>query len=251
MRLSGMLERPAWHLRGAIGWAILAMAPALPALAQKLPAASGIYTCVDDNGRRLTSDRPIVECTAKEQQILNRDGSVKGVHPPMLTADERAVRDVRERKANAERMAQMESIRRDKNLLSRYPNDAAHRKAREAALDNVRLAIKATEVRLKELDTERQPLLSEAEFYKGKRLPPKLKGQIEANDTAVEAQRDAAANQQAELDRVSHIYDTELARLQRLWAGATPGSMGPLAPIARVSKPAAASAVAGAAAASR
>jgi hypothetical protein len=38
----------------------------------------GIYTCIDDKGRRLTSDRPIAECNAREQQILNRDGSVQG-----------------------------------------------------------------------------------------------------------------------------------------------------------------------------
>ena len=153
---------------------------------------------------------------------------MRGVHPPTLTADERAAIEARERKANAERMAQIEATRRDKNLLNRYPNEAAHRKAREAALDTVRLAVKATDDRLKELEAERKPLLSEAEFYKGKRLPAKLRAQMEANDTAVEAQREAAATQQAELERVNRIYDIELARLQKLWAGAAPGSMGPL-----------------------
>ncbi|MFT3818354.1 MAG: hypothetical protein QM750_12090 [Rubrivivax sp.] len=200
------------------------------ALAQqpRADASSIIYSCTDDQGRRLTSDRPIAACSAKEQQILNRDGSVRGVHPPTLTADERAAIEARERKANAERMAQIEATRRDKNLLNRYPNEAAHRKAREAALDTVRLAVKATDDRLKELEAERKPLLNEAEFYKGKRLPAKLRAQMEANDTAVEAQREAAATQQAELERVNRIYDIELARLQKLWAGAAPGSMGPL-----------------------
>jgi hypothetical protein len=148
------------------------------------PAGPGIYTCTDDKGRRLTSDRPIAECVSREQQILNRDGSVKGVHP--AHADGRGAgrdREARDRKANAERMAQMEAVRRDKNLLA-ATRRAAHRKAREAALDTVRLAIKATEDRLKELQAERKPLDNEAEFYKGKRLPPKLKGQIDANDTA-------------------------------------------------------------------
>ncbi len=233
MRLSAMLGRPARHLRRDFAGALLSLAVLPVALAQKPPATTGIYTCIDDRGRRLTSDRPIAECAAKEQQILNRDGSVKAVHPPTLTAEERAAWEARERKANAERMAQLETTRRDKNLLGRYPNDAAHRKAREAALDTVRLAIKATELRLRELAAERQPLLDEAEFYKGKRLPPKLKSQLESNDTAVEAQREAAANQQAELDRVNRIYDTELARLQKLWAGATPGSLGPLTPVGR------------------
>jgi hypothetical protein len=203
---------------------------ALPAAAEPARGASGggIYTCIDDQGRRLTSDRPIAACSAKEQQILNRDGSVRGIHPPTLTADEKAALEARERKASAERMAQIEATRRDKNLLARYPNEAAHRKAREAALDTVRLAMKATEERLKELQAERKPLDNEAEFYKGKRLPPKLKAQIEANEAAVEAQKEATATQQAELERVNRLYDIELQRLQRLWAGAAPGSMGPL-----------------------
>ena len=226
----------------------LLLGPPLLLAGMQVPAqqpraeATSIYSCIDDQGRRLTSDRPIAACSAKEQQILNRDGSLRGVHPPTLTADERAAIEARERKAGAERMAQIEATRRDKNLVNRYPNEAAHRKAREAALDTVRLAVKATDDRLKELEAERKPLLSETEFYKGKRLPAKLRAQMEANDAAVEAQRGAAATQQAELERVNRIYDIELARLQKLWAGAAPGSMGPLPtdrPAAAAPKPAA------------
>lgn len=197
------------------------------AVAQQ-PAASGIYTCIDDKGRRLTSDRPIAECTAKEQQILNRDGSVKAVQPPTLTAEERAAQEARERKAAAERMAQMEAVRRDKQLMQRYRDENAHRRAREAALDTVRLAIKATEARMRELEAERKPLELEAEFYKGKALPSKIKLGLEANDAAVEAQKEAAATQQAELARVNGLFDVELTRLRKLWSGAAPGSMGPL-----------------------
>ncbi len=219
--------------RSPLAWAAAALAAAVstavPAAAQPREAATGaIYTCIDDHGRRITSDRPIPACTAKEQQILNRDGSLRGIHPPTLTADERAEIEARERKASAERMARVEATRRDKNLLLRYPDEASHRKAREAALDTVRLAIKATEDRLKELQVERRPLENEAEFYAGKRLPPKLKSQFDANDAALEAQKEAASNQQAELSRVNRLYDIELERLRRLWAGAAPGSLGPL-----------------------
>lgn len=215
----------------AAPWVLLGALLAVPALAQTPAAPStGIYTCVDDKGRRLTSDRPIAACTAREQQILNKDGSVRAVQPPTLTAEERAERDARERKAAAERMAQAESVRRDKNLLARYPNEASHRNARVAALDTVRLAVSATEKRLLELQAERKPLLDEAEFYKGKPLPAKIKTALEANDAATDAQKQAAATQQAEIERVNRNFDVELARLQRLWAGAPPGSLGPLLP---------------------
>ena len=52
-------------------------------------SGAGIYTCIDDQGRRITSDRPIPSCTAKEQRVLNKDGSLKAVYPPILTVDER------------------------------------------------------------------------------------------------------------------------------------------------------------------
>jgi hypothetical protein len=113
--------------------------------------------------------------------------------------------------------------------VARYPNEATHRKAREAALDTVRLAMKATELRLRELADERRPLLDEAEFYKGRQMPARLKQQFDANDAGVAAQRQAAATQEAEMVRINQIYDAELERLRRLWAGAPPGSLPPVA----------------------
>jgi hypothetical protein len=85
--------------------------------------------------------------------------------------------------------------------------------------------MKASEKRMEELAAERKPLLQEMEFYKGKPLPAKLKQQLDANDAAVEAQRSAIQNQQAELERINRLYDNELARLKRLWAGAAPGTL--------------------------
>jgi hypothetical protein len=223
---------------------LLLLAAATGAAAQQAaPAgASGvIYSCIDDNGRRITADRPITDCNAKAQRILNRDGSLKAVHPPTLTADERAALEAEERKRAEARAAQADAARRDRNLLARYPNEAPHRKAREAALDSVRLATRVTEQRLRDLAAERKPLEAEAEFYAGKPLPPKLRAQFDANEAATEAQNDARLQQQAELDRINRLYDAELARLKLLWAGAVPGSLGPIVPAASAS-PVAASA---------
>ena len=189
-----------------------------------------IYTCVDDRGRRLTSDRPIPECIAREQRVLNRDGSVRETRPPTMTAEERAEADARERAEAERRQQQAEAVRRDRNLMQRYPNEEAHRKARETAFESVRMAIKASEARLLALAAERKPLNNEAEFYAGRALPPKLKAQIDANDAALEAQKSSMANQEAELLRVNRLYDVELDRLKRLWAGAKPGTLGPLVP---------------------
>jgi hypothetical protein len=200
----------------------------LAATAAGAAAPAGIYTCIDEKGRRLTADRPIAECSHKEQQLLNRDGSLRAVVPPTLTAEERAEKEARERAAVEARAAQADAARRDRNLTARYPNEAVHQRAREAALDTVRLAIKATELRLRELQAARKPLMEEAEFYQGKALPPKLRAAMEANDASLEAQRNASAGQEAELGRINKIYDTELERLRRLWSGTPAGSLGPM-----------------------
>lgn len=211
---------------------LLTLGAALPAArAQAHPpggAASVIYTCTDDRGRKITADRPIAACTGREQRVLNNDGSLRAILPPTLTADERAAKEAQERRQAEARAAMADATRRDRNLLARYPNEAPHQRARESALESVRQAMKATEVRLKELAAERQPLLAEAEFYQGKPLPAKLRGQLDANEAATEAQRDAASRQQEEVERINRLYDAELARLRQLWAGAAPGSLGPI-----------------------
>jgi hypothetical protein len=203
----------------------LAVWPA-PAPAQ---GSAGIYSCVDAQGRKLTSDRPILECASRDQRLLNADGSVRKVLPPVPTAEERTQAEAAERRVAAERAAQQEAVRRDRNLMSRYPNEAAHQRAREAALDNARKALRTSEDRLKLLADERKPLLAEAEFYAGKPLPPKLKQALDANDAMVDAQRALVQSQQDEIRRVDALFDAELERLKRLWAGAAPGTLGPMA----------------------
>ena len=214
----------------AVVLAVAVVATPRAAQAQSNPAPmGGIYTCVDAQGRKLTSDRPITECNNRDQRVLNRDGSVQKVVPPTPTAEERAEREAAQRKADLARTTQADAVRRDRNLVARYPNEATHNKAREAALDTVRLAIKATELRVKELASERRPMVDEAEFYKGKTLPARLKQQLDSNDAAVAAQHQAAANQSLELARITRLYDAELERLRRLWAGSAPGSLPPVA----------------------
>ncbi|MDO8376599.1 MAG: hypothetical protein Q7S91_05330 [Aquabacterium sp.] len=230
-------------LSGAARLALLALtvlATPASAWAQAGGASStGIYTCVDGKGHRLTSDRPIPDCSSREQRVLNRDGSVQRIIPPTLTAEERAEREAAERRAELARAAQADAVRRDRNLMARFPNEAAHAKAREAALDTVRLAMKATELRLRELAAERKPLLDETEFYRGRQLPTRLKQQLDANDAGVAAQKQATTTQEGELVRINRLYDVELDRLRRLWAGAAPGSLPPVAALSRAASSAA------------
>lgn len=187
-------------------------------------ARPAIYSCIDSHGRRITSDRPIPECLDREQKLHNRDGSVRGVQRPSMTAAERVAAEEAERRRQVEAATRQDAIRRDRNLLSRYPDEATHQRAREAALDDVRKSIATSQRRIAELQKERIGLQQEAEFYVGRALPFKLRQQIEDNTVSTDAQKTLVSNAQAELVRINALYDTELARLRRLWAGEPPGS---------------------------
>ena len=191
--------------------------------------AANIYSC-EVSGRKVTSDRPITNCD-RDQRILNPDGSARGRLAPSMPADAQAEAEARERATALERANRQETIRRDRNLLMRFPNEAKHRTAREAALDDVRKALKVSQTRLELLAKERKPLLDDAEFYIGKQLPGRLKQQLDANEAAADAQRALVQNQEGEIVRINTLYDAEQERLRKLWSGAQPGSMGTLPPV--------------------
>jgi hypothetical protein len=191
------------------------------------PRDGGIYVCLDDSGHVITRDRYIAECRHKEQRILNRDGSLRRVVPPTLTADERQQHEAAERAAREAQAAQQDTVKYDRLLKTRYPNEAAHKRAREAGLAASQGAIQAAEARLSELAVERKRLAEEAEFYRGRLVPTRLKQQIEGNEGQAEAQRNSIRNIHGEQARINKRFDVELERLRKLWKGAEPGSLGP------------------------
>jgi len=208
----------------AVSLLVLSLAPSVQA---QTPAELGraTYTCTAPDGRRLTADRPIAECTGREQRVLNSDGSLRTILPAYLSPEERSAKEIADRKAAAERATLQDAIRRDRNLVLRFPNEAAHSRARAEALDVAIRAMRISELRIADLGKERKPLADEAQFYVGKPLPGKLKRQMDANDAAIEAQQQLIENQKSEIVRITALYDRELARLKKLWAGAPLGSL--------------------------
>jgi len=210
--------------------ALLATAGAFGARAADSPKTY-IFQC-EVNGKKVTSDRPIAECANKEQRQLNPDGSLYRFVKPIPTPDETEEMERKERERLAALANQNDAVRRDRNLMQRFPNEAAHKKARDKALDDLRVAGKNSEARIGLLLKERKTLDDEKQFYVNeqvnKPLPTLLKQKLDANEAALEAQKSLAQNQDSEVARINKLYDAELARLRKLWAGAQPGSLGPL-----------------------
>jgi len=198
-------------------------------------SAEGIFTCVDAKGRRLTADRPIPECLDREQKELTPGGTVKRKIGPVLTAEERAAEDEKARKAAEERNRLAEEKKRDRALLTRYPDRAAHDKERAMAISVVDGAIATAEKNTDTLQKQRKRLDTELEFYKGdlSKVPAALKRQIEEHQQRVDAQKRFIANQESEKLRLSARFDEELGKLKQLWAerAATPATAAASAPI--------------------
>jgi hypothetical protein len=194
-------------------------------------ALADTYSCVDSRGRPHVADRPNPECSDVRQKIMRPDGSVKGYLEPSLSPQEVEKLEQCRAEEVSIKDKQREARLRDRNLLVRFPNEAAHAKARAAALDSVRSSIDQSEKRLAELAKERKPLSDDAEFYKGRQMPARLKGSLDANDAATAAQHQSIAGQQAEMVRINANYDAELVKLKQLWSGAQTGSMDAVAPL--------------------
>lgn len=190
------------------------------AWSQPSTGGTGIYTCVDAKGRRLTSDRPITECIDREQKELNPSGTVRRTVPPSLSAIERSLQEERERKQAEERQRETDERRLNRALVARYPNVAVHEGDRTKALQQVQDAITAGQRRIVELQEQQKKLQVEGEFFKSPaQWPAKLKRQMEENEQQLAGQQRFIASQQDEKQRINARFDEELAKLKRLWAG--------------------------------
>jgi len=180
---------------------------------------AGIYTCVDAKGRKLTSDRPIAECTDREQKVLNPSGTVRTIVGPTLTGPERAALEKKQRREAEERARQAEEKRRERALLTRYPNRAAHDKDRAEALAQIATVRQAALVRVADLERQRKELDTELEFYANDlaKAPPSLRRLVEENNQSMDVQQRFIAAQEVETQRVNTRFDEELLRLQPLW----------------------------------
>jgi hypothetical protein len=191
-----------------------------------------IYTCIDARGRKLTSDRPIVECNDREQKILNPSGTVKTRVGPALTASERLRLEAKNKVERDERITKEEEKRRDRALLIRYPNQMLHQKERTEALAQVSLVKQAATSRVIFLRTEQSKLSDEMAFYvkDPSKAPPKLQRQIDELSQNLSAQERFLADQDVEIKRTNKRFDEELVRLTPLWRMAAEAVLAPLAP---------------------
>lgn len=212
------------YCRLALGAITVAASGMVWAQAQPLPG--GVYTCVDAKGRKLTADRPIVDCIDREQKVLNPSGTVRAKVGPSLTAQEKLDLEQKEKREAEERGRLAEEKRRDRALLTRYPSKGVHDQERTEALAQIEAVAKAATTRLNELVRQRVAIDEEMEFYKKdpNKAPAYVRRQQEENAQSQSVQKRFIAEQDAEARRLNARFDDELVRLRQLWALTAPAS---------------------------
>ncbi|MCY1532631.1 hypothetical protein D9M68_679140 [compost metagenome] len=180
----------------------------------------GIYTCVDARGRTLTADRPIAECSDREQRELSPSGTVRRKLEPTYTAREQQEREDRAREAAIQAARLIDERRRERALLVRYPNATTHDRERVEALSQIDAVIQAAKKRLVELADDRKKIDEELEFYKQdtSKAPGAVRRRLEDNTQSVAVQNRFIAEQEDEKKRVNARFDEERGRLKTLWS---------------------------------
>ena len=179
-----------------------------------------IYACVDSKGRRLTSDRPIAECLDREQRELNPSGSLRRVVVPPPPEMERLAQEARER-AEGERRAQAaEQSRRERVMLVRYPNEAAHNVERASALQRVDESMELTRLRIGQLQRQQTDVEAAMARFAGDsaKMPHGLFQEKADVLRAIGTQKRSLTELEQEKQRVHLRFDTESAQLRPLWA---------------------------------
>jgi hypothetical protein len=207
-----------WLGRAAVGLVLTSLGNVLWAQGAAGPVPQ-IYTCTDASGRKLTSDRPIAECSDREQTILNPSGTVKARIGPVLTPYEQSQSEARIRAEQKERAKKEEEKRMDRALLIRYPTLAAHQKDREEALAQVLLVRQVGLERMKDLLAERSKLNDEMAFYAKdpSKAPARLQRQVAGVTQSLAEQERFLTEKDKEIQRINAHFDEEQERLEPLW----------------------------------
>lgn len=189
--------------------------------AQKSPATSMVYSCVDAGGRRLTADRPIAACADREQQVTMPGGASRTVGPS-YSERERAEQAVQQRRDAEERYRANDGKRRERALATRYPSKAAHDVERSEAVDVLRAQIRIVQERRGILLEDRKKIDQDMEFYKRdpSKAPALLQSRLDGNRHDLKEVDDQIAAVNDEIKATNLRFDEEAQSLRPYWSPA-------------------------------
>jgi len=168
------------------------------------------------------------DCSTAEARVARRPAPVCAPPSALSPAQELACAEYA-RWASIATDCRRAAERDDRRWLTRFPSEAAHRKAEVEEIATVVVKLRVPNARLAELLAQHKSLAEKAEFYP-KGVPLDLRREIEANDASLLAVRDVFRNLELEIAGVVDKFDDERTHLRKLWGGAPPGTIGVFVP---------------------
>lgn len=177
---------------------------ALPATAQ----SKRVYKWLDENGNVHYSDRLPSEASARQREVLNRDGvriselDVAGVTPEAAAARQEVLR----------------SAQRDVALTVSFNNEAELRRTHEERLDLIRsgLSIARSNTEKLELALADHESHAQALVDSGRPVPVRVQENIEQTRRMLGEQRGESEKLQARYDELLVEQNAEIARYREL-----------------------------------
>ena len=181
--------------------------------------------CVGKDGKKYFGQTMPQQCIGQAAEYLDKSGNVvKRVDAP-LNAEQRAAREVEERKKLEAAAVAKDEARRNRALLETYTNEKDIDFARQRTLKDNEAAVKEIEARLAQINKRRLELKQEMEFYQGKNKPPaKLAEDVKNNEIDYNSQLQLLNAKKKEVDNINAKYDEDKKRFIEL-------SKGGLAPV--------------------
>ena len=203
---------------GVVALAVVVSGFTGAAYAQKSSSATGVYSCVDASGRRLTADRPIAGCADREQRLTMPGGAVRTVGPT-FSETERADQAVQARREADERYRANDSKRRERALATRYGSKAAHDVERAEAIETLKTQIKIVQDRKTSLLEDRKKIDEEMEFYKKdpSKAPQSMQARLQRNRDELKEVDEQVVSLHEDIKRTNQRFDDEAQTLKQYW----------------------------------
>jgi len=192
----------------ALVLAMLALSPAA--------RADYFYTCRDTAGHTHSGSLPPPECKDVDIREQNPDGTLHRLIPAPLTREQRRQRELQEEEQMKKEEADRAQARRDRALLETYGSADEIESAHNRAKAGQEMLVKRADERIALYQKERKRLDDEAEFYKNREMPAKLKEAFDANQVLLQQQEKTKADSLNQERLIDLRFDAEKKRYLEL-----------------------------------
>jgi len=182
------------------------------------------YRCVTKGGRKYYGSTIPQQCTGELVEALSAQGMVLFRIEPPLTPEQRAAKEVEERKAaeadaekhEAAKAAEVQA-RRDRALLQTYADEGDIERVRQRALASNRQAAQQVEARIAQLKQRQEKLVKEAATYKDPNdVPEKVTQDVKAVAYDLSLQEQLLESRRNEAAEINARYDEEKRKYRQL-----------------------------------